>query len=351
MRLLKPFRAENRERLIRRTVLKFRRHAPELDRLIRRTRAGLEPRYLRTRPARPIVVDIGKYPYMGLGASIGWLHAAYIAREVLGVPLFVTRPGSWPFGGRRPECGLDRFIQFPLAELRAAADVPPDATPFEVGSWANLRRWGYFDDLDWPYCLFGKKPAEYSSLEDFRRSVFRRTYQLTDDAQRQVTEMLGFMPGQHVAWHVRRGDKTSGPYREDLPVPLSVYAHETSRLYEMHPQAPRQIVVCSDSDEIIPEARIAARAIPGGAEIVHDAREKRWDGYSALHRSGKITDLDAMVQEVLTAQKVLQILRSAHTLIGCNSSLLFRVASLLRPDASGVISLSENKAWKKYYPI
>jgi hypothetical protein len=342
---------EARERLVRRGVRKFRRHAPALDRMVRAARAALELRYLRGQQELPIVVDIGRFPYMGFGASIGWLHAAYVARELLSVPLYIVNPDRWPFGGRDSRCSLGQFIEFPESQVLMQTQLPPKFLPFEVGHWDNLRRWGYFDDLEWPNCLFGRKPHEYPELEDFRRAVFAKTYQPTRYTHQQVEGMLGFLPQRYMAWHVRRGDKTSGRWQEDAPVPVEDYARATALIYEQQPDAPRRVVVCTDSDKVIAQARDAMRTIPGGAEIVHDPREKRWDGYCALQRSGKITDIDVMVEEVLTSQKVIEILRGAHTLIGCNSSCLFRVASLLRPDGSAVISLSENKAWKKYFPI
>ena len=57
-----------------------------------------------------------------------------------------------------------------------------------------------------------------------------------------------------------------------------------------------------------------------------------------------------MIEETLTAQKIGEILRGADVLVGCNSSYLFRVPALLRPPGA-VASLSENKAYRKYFPI
>lgn len=343
--------AEARQRLVRRSLRLIKRRLPTLDRTVRAMRAALEERYLRRSTATAVVLDLGAFPYMGFGASLGWIHMGHLARVALSAPLYVINADRWPFGGGNADCSLELFLQFPLAQIADATDVPAGSLRIEVNNWSNLRRWGYFDDLDWPTCLYGLRPAGFADLDSFRRSLLSETYRLTDFARDNVRSRMAFVPERYLAWHVRRGDKTAGRWQEDYAVPLEMYAQATQKIYQRDPAAPRYLVICTDSEQVIKDARQVLRSFPGGLEVVHDPNEKRWDGYCALQRTGQITNKEDMVGEALTAQKVIEILRGAHSIIGCDSSYLFRVASMLRVDASGVTSLSANRAWKPYYPI
>lgn len=356
-RLLRAGRAfafgtsEDRARIERRAVRKIRSRAPGLDRAVRAVRAAVETRYLRSAPGSDVVMDIARFPYMGYGASVGWLQAGFLAQRAAGGDLYVTNPEGWPFGGRRAEARLDRFLEFPGARVTAPAEVPEGALPLEAGNWSNLRRWGYFDDIDWRHCLFGYVPASAPSLEAFRRDVFAASYRLTPESLAAVQARMPPLKEPYVAWHVRRGDKTAGPWQEDRPVELERYVEATRRLLSRREPPPRLLSVCTDSDEALAEVSNMVRRELPQLEVVQDEHERRWNGYCALHRTGAIQDVSAMVEEIFTAQKIVQILRGATLLVGCNSSCLFRVAGLLHPDPASVISLSENKAWKPYFPL
>lgn len=322
-------------------------------RLLRnRWRAAVQTRCLRAASGSAIEADVGRFAYMGFGATIGWVHGIYLAREILGGKLTFLNPEQWPFGARRPQCALDRFIQLPGAQVRSG-EPDPHALQYVVNLHApgGLRDWGYYDELTWPTCAFGHKPQRFDSLDDYRRWLMPRTYQPTPFAWAMIEPQLGFLPERFIAWHIRRGDKTAGPWKEDEVVPLEKYRDATLLFLAKDTTAPRHVVVCTDSPDAVTQARQIASTIPGGMEVVFDAQEKRWDGYCGLHRTGKIDDVDDMVTEVLTAQKNIEIMRRADYLIGCNSSCLFRVASLLRPDQRRITSLSENKVYKKWYPI
>lgn len=315
----------------------------------RRAQAMCETRYLRRRHADFIELDVGKFAYMGFGASIGWTQAAYLAADALGAKVLVLNPNAWPFGGRHKACALDRFISFPEAEIRHAETR--GAIPIVASDFDNFRKWGYYDSLTWPTCLFGYTPENFDSLEAYRRSVLARMYQPTEFAMGQITPRLNYLPAAYFAWHIRRGDKTSGLWKEDDAVPIKEYAKATTAVLERNPGAPRTIVICSDSMQAVDEARSVASRIAGGMEVIYDTGEKRWNGYCELHRTGKISDVQDMVEEVLTAQTVVETMRRADYLIGCNSSCLFRLGALLNDNAKNVISLSENKVFKKWYPI
>ncbi|HVT37240.1 MAG TPA: hypothetical protein VHE37_16770 [Nevskiaceae bacterium] len=314
-----------------------------------RLRARFEKRYARERDARFIEMDIARFPYMGFGATIGWIHAVYVACDMLGARLLVLNPSRWPFGGNTADGAIDRFLEFPEADLRQAST--PGALPYQIGSWDNLRCWGYYDPLDLPTCTFGYRPPRFATLDDYRRDLMRRMYRPTAFVRGELDRALDFCPSRYIAWHARRGDKTSGVWKEDEAVPLSRYCEETRAILQRDPAAPRVVVLCSDSPLVLDEARDEARRMGLEVEFIADPAEKRWDGYCALQRTGKITSTAEVVAEVLTAQKNIEVMRAAEYLLGCNSSCLFRVAALLRADGDTVTSFSENKVYKKYYPI
>ena len=308
---------------------------------LRRIKQRLKPRRLRERGATAVRLDVARLPYMGFGATVSWLQMAHVAADALGARLHVANCDQWPFGGRRAECALDRFLEVP-------ADTPGPAIEFDPGNRQNLAQWGYYDELHWSGCAFGYRPAAFASLEAYRRNVLARVYRPTGHAREAVAAQLAFLPERFIAWHVRRGDKTAGPAKEDEAVPLERYAHATALLLRDATDPPAALVVCTDSPDVIAQARDVAAGL--GLRLVVDEREKRWDGYCALHRSGEITDVNEMVAEVLTAQKVIEILRRAHGLVGCNSSYLYRVGAMLQGSGRAA-SLSENKTFRPYFPL
>lgn len=325
------------------TLQKLRSH-------LRRPTSLIQERYLRGAGKNTIVMDVAKFPYMGFGATISWVHMAYVACDALGAQLQVINSDQWPFGGKRAECALSRFIHLPTESLGADL-VGNRFVNFDPGNQVNLERWGYYDELHWKTSLFGYKPASFSSLELYRRSILARAYVPTDFSKAVVNKRLNFLPESYVAWHIRRGDKTSGPAKEDDAVSVAQYANATEQLLLDAPRPPRHIVISTDSDQALEEAMAIAPKIGLGMTVVFDDDEKRWDGYCALHRAGKINDVETMVTEVLTAQKIIEIFRRANYLVGCNSSYLFRVGSMLQISDQTAVSLSENKSFKKYYPI
>jgi hypothetical protein len=302
-------------------------------------------RYLR-RPGRydAVLVDVAKFPYMGFGATVSWVHMAEVAADAMGVPLLFANPDQWPFGGRRQECALDRFLALRVVD---PADVGRPAE-FVPGDDENMRRWGYFDELHEPTCAFGYRDG-FDDLEEYRRALLARTYAPAAFAADAIAERLGFLPERYAAWHVRRGDKVAGPNKEDAVVGLDEYARATAELLERQPDPPRQLVICTDSPAVLEEAEASEGLRRLDLEVVFDPDEKRWDGYCDIHRAGGVTDTNEMVEECLTAQKVLDILRRAELLVGANSSYLFRVPAML--NAAPHVSLSENKVYRRYFPI
>ena len=314
---------------------------------LRRLAATPEGRYMRRPRYDAVVVDVAKFPYMGFGATSSWLHMAQVAADAVGAPLQFVNPDQWPFGGRQRECALDRFLEIPVTEPSALADKR--CAPFIPGDSDNMQRWGFFDELHWPHCAFGYRDG-FDDIEAYRRAVLAHHPRPTSFARDEIERRLGFLPPRYAAWHVRRGDKVRGPNREDDPVSVDKYAEATAALLDEVSPRPSHLVICTDSPDVLEEAANSAAVNRLGLEIVFDPAEKRWDGYCELHRTGQIDGTDEMVEETLTAQKIVEILRRADVLVGCNSSYLFRVPALLRPPRA-VASLSENKAYRKYFPI
>jgi hypothetical protein len=315
----------------------------------RRLRSWPEGRYLRRPRYDAVVVDVEDFPYMGFGATVGWVHMAQVAADAVGAPLLFVNPDRWPFGGRRPECALDRFLE--LAVVDPAELEDRRWVPFQpgLGDKLNMRRWGFVDELHWPHNAFGYRDG-FDSLEDYRRSVLAREYRPTEFAMEEIAGRIGFLPPRYAAWHVRRGDKVRGPNREDDAVGLESYVAATAELLERHPAPPTHLVICTDSPDVLAEAARSEPLRDLGLEIVFDPEERRWDGYCDIHRAGGVESIDDMLEEAITAQKIIEILRGADLLVGCNSSCLFRVPAMLT-EHPHVASLSENKVYRKYFPI
>ena len=316
---------------------------------VRRLKSWPEGRYLRRPRYDAVVVDVEQFPYMGFGATVGWVHMAQVAADAVGAPLWFVNPDKWPFGGRRPECALDRFLELSVAdwpELEGKRWVPFQPG---LGDKLNMRRWGFLDELHWPYCAFGYRGG-FDSLEAYRRSLLARGYVPTEFALDEIARRVGFVPPRYAAWHVRRGDKVRGPNREDDAVGIDSYVEATAELLESHPDPPSHLVICTDSPDVLEESAASEPLRALGLEIVFDPAEKRWDGYCDLHREGGVESTDEMLEEAITAQKNIEILRGADLLVGCNSSCLFRVPAMLTAHPH-VASLSENKVYRKYYPI
>jgi hypothetical protein len=329
------------------TVAGIRDNPRSRPEIVRRLASWPERRYLRRSGYDAVVVDVARYPYMGFGATMSWVHMAYVAADAVDAPLLFVHPDGWPFGGRRPECALDRFVKIPVVDP-AALDGTPHAL-LNPGDWRNLRRWGFFDELHWPYCAFGHSEG-FEDIEEYRRSLLARHYAPTPFAEEEVSRRLRFLPSRYVAWHVRRGDKVQGPNAEDDPVSLHRFAEATAELLEDDPSPPRQLVICTDSPAVLEEAAALEQVQCLGLEVVFDPAEKRWDGYCDIHRTGGIDSTEEMLEEILNAQKIVEILRRAEVLVGCNSSYLFRVPAMLNPSER-VASLSENNIWRRYFPI
>lgn len=309
---------------------------------LRQFKSRIRKRHLRAPSPAGVGFDVADLPYMGFGATVAWLHMAQVASDALRAPLQVTRPAGWPFGGGNDRCALDRFLEVPVVDSLSHGSIP-----LAPADKRNLAAWGYYDERSWSGCLFGHVGPGHASLESYRRAVLARGYRPTAESVATVADRLDFLPPRYIAWHIRRGDKTSGPAKEDDAVGLERYVQATARMIDSG-DSPRHLVVCSDSPDVIEESRGAARQL--GLELVVDERERRWDGYCALHRGGAIQDPAVMEEEVFTAQKIIEIFRRAHALVGCNSSYLFRVGALLQPAARAV-SLSENKKFRPYFPL
>lgn len=313
---------------------------------------SLRPRYMRRRRVAVIEVDVGKFPYMGYGATVAWLQAAYIAADYHQAKLVILRPECWPFGGGEPSNALGRYLKLPNADMPPGDNKSRGKTlSFNCGSDKNRRRWGYFDDLHEPYCLFGYKPRGAVSLESYRRQQLKLCYQLQPKALEEVGRRLTFLPGRYLVWHLRRGDKTSGPYRECVPVSVDHYVDATQALHRRIENLTTNIVICTDSPETLDEAAKAVRDRLVGHELFFDSDEKRWDGYCALHREGKLDGQNVVESEIYTAQKIVEIFRHSEALIGCNSSYIFRVGAMLRDDDKTTVSLGENELFRQYYPL
>ena len=321
--------------------------AHRLSRTLRRLSPWREGRYLRRPRYDAVVVDVARFPYMGYGATVSWVHMAQVAADAVGAPLEFVNPEGWAFGGRRGECALDLFLQIPL--MGSARPSGARLATFEPGDQLNLRRWGYFDDVGSPHCAFGYR-GRFDSLEEYRRSILARTYAPTAFAREAISSRLGFLPSRYAAWHVRRGDKVQGPNKEDDAVNLDRYVQATAELLERDPSPPSQLVICTDSPAVLEEAADSESLKRLGLDVVFDPEEKRWDGYCDLHRAGLVDSDEDMLEEILNAQKVVEVLRRADHLVGCNSSYLFRVASMLSPS-NRMVSLSENNVFRKYFPI
>lgn len=180
-------------------------------------------------------------------------------------------------------------------------------------------------------------PFEYFSY------LLKKIYQPTDrmiGLRTVAKKNFEFLtPDNYVAIHVRRGDKTAGPWAEGLALELDLYLDAIGQI-ELGPEI-KYLYVATDSDSVI--TQLQNKKIPHDLEIVYDPTEIRNDGYVYKLYQGIMVDSDKEI-EIITFMKNIDLLVGAKEIIGSRMSFFFIVAELLRGRRG--ISLSDNLLYR-----
>jgi hypothetical protein len=188
--------------------------------------------------------------------------------------------------------------------------------------------------------------SKFEYRSKLMREIYKPNKKFTDDISKHILKYLPFLENEkYIAIHIRRGDKTAGPWKESDPISVQQYLKSLKEYVDKNIDYPIIAYVITDSEEVIKE-------ISANVELYEkcniflkwDQNETRRDGYSyKLYKYG-YNDTDR-VDEIFTFMKNLYIMQLAIKLIGSRMSFYFITAELLRGQKE--ISLSDNKK----YPV
>ncbi len=168
--------------------------------------------------------------------------------------------------------------------------------------------------------------------------LYRPKQWVKDYVNRQC-QQIGFDENS-IAFHVRRGDKISGPSKEGCFISLRQYFCQAVEIRKK--TGLNKIFLVTDDDAVIAEAK----DMNMGFEIVYDANEVRHAGFVAKYMISMEIQRDQVEEETLTAFKNIHLLTKSKYLIGTRASFFFKLAEQLRFNELGnSISLGENERY------
>ena len=150
---------------------------------------------------------------------------------------------------------------------------------------------------------------------------------------------------KYIAIHIRRGDKTSGPWKESNAIDVKQYLHALDEYIISCQDKVSTVFIITDSQNVINEiSPYVAEYQNKGITIFWDKNEIRRDGYSyKLYKYG-YSDSER-IDEITTFMKNMHIMQNSTKIIGSRMSYFFMTAELLKGTKE--ISLSDNKR----YPV
>jgi len=150
---------------------------------------------------------------------------------------------------------------------------------------------------------------------------------------------------KYIAIHIRRGDKTSGPWKEADGIALERYLSALKNYVQEYINCPIIAFIITDSETVIQEvSQLVDDYKKYNINIKWDPAEIRRDGYSyKLHKFG-YSDSER-IDEITIFMKNMYIMEHSDKIIGSRMSFFFITGELLRGQKE--ISLSNNEL----YPV
>lgn len=188
------------------------------------------------------------------------------------------------------------------------------------------------------------KISETEPFEHFSfllKSIYKPNREMLYKKNKLLEKFNFLNSGNYIAIHIRRGDKTSGPWREGNIIQLDEYLDSLRTILDRTPSTIKYVYIATDSDEVINE--IQTKKLPN-ITFIYDFEENRRDGYVYKLYKKSMNDIDKE-DEIITFMKNIDLLVGAYEIIGSRMSFFFIVAELLRGKKG--ISLSNNL----FYPV
>ncbi len=179
----------------------------------------------------------------------------------------------------------------------------------------------------------------FNHFSDLLRSIYRPSDHMMKKKEKLLNKFNYLNSENYIAIHIRRGDKTSGPWAEANLIQLDTYLDALNRVLESAPTNIQYVYVATDSDEVIVE--LQSKTLSNDVKFVYDSDEVRHDGYVyKLYTKDVDFEEKEKEMEIITFMKNIDLLVGADELIGSRMSFFFIVAELLRGKKG--INLSEN---------
>ena len=183
--------------------------------------------------------------------------------------------------------------------------------------------------------------AHFSSL---LKQIYKPAAHMIAKTDNQLAKFSHLNRSNFVAVHIRRGDKTAGPWAEGKKLEVDSYLEAVQTAVDASPNKSdlKYLYVATDTNEVIVE--LQAKMLPNGMTLVFDDEEVRRDGYVYKLYQERINP-NEKEEEIITFMKNMDLLVRANEIVGARMSFFFIVAELLRGRRG--INLANNRL----YPV
>lgn len=200
-------------------------------------------------------------------------------------------------------------------------------------------------------------PFEYYS--NLLKTIYQPVDHMIVKKNEKLQKFSYLTPENYVSIHIRRGDKTSGPWREGTIITIDEYLNAFDKNCLSYPPTVKYVYVATDTESVIHELKTKCvdcdkildvptddviGTLPNGIVLIYDSQEIRRDGYVYKLYNDAI-NINDKEDEIVTFMKNIDLLVGSHDIIGSRMSFFFIVAELLRCKQG--TSLSTNL----YYPV
>ncbi len=316
----------------------------EMTSEVQRTMQSYIARHQATDRGRFLVYSFDENQHW-FGAAFDWLGAIFNAAVAENRILLMAQKDDWKLVPEKERACWDYYFESisPFNEEQALRRYKGEGVKVfrkavrtspllyfksSQGSWSGAREHYY--------------PIEFKKYgyEAWSSEVMKYLYRPKPWVKSSVgtqCQRIGF-DEDSIAFHVRRGDKISGPLKEGCFIPLQKYFSEAIKIRKK--TGINKVFLVTDDEAVILEAENENM----GFEIIHDVKEVRHAGFVAKYMISKEIGREQVQEETLTAFKNTHLLTKAKYLVGSRASFFFTLAEQLRLNGIGhSVSLGENE--------